>query len=223
MHSPPHPSDSPQRRPTHDGVQRPRSGVPEQVSPGLEQAVPGLQVPPHPSLGVLPQGRVGGAVQVGAQRVPARQVEPIGHVVPFRHAGQSRGSMGSTPHMRLLAGAQAGQHTPPMHVDPGAPPVPTSHLRQTAPAASRTSGIRAPHGNDVAGGHGWQHEPLRHSSPPGACRPCATDHVWQTAPHGASTSGMGTPQGTPLRGGHDPQDSRAARPLVPRGLTQLVP
>jgi hypothetical protein len=69
MHSPPQPSDSPQRRPMHDGVHAQCSGDPLHVSPSVLHAVPGVHAPPHPSLGASPHGRVDGGVHVGEQHV----------------------------------------------------------------------------------------------------------------------------------------------------------
>jgi hypothetical protein len=136
MHSPPQPFDSPQRRPTHDGVHAQWSGEPLQVSPVPVHAVPGVHVPPHPSLGALPHGRVDGGVQVGAQQPVPVQRWPAGHIVPFGHAAQPAGSVGLKLHMSELAAAHAGQHEPPVQLDPLAHIVPVPHVRQTAPVES---------------------------------------------------------------------------------------
>ena len=137
MHSPPQPSASPQRRPSQEGVHAQESGEPPQVSPSSVHRVPGAQVPPQPSLGLSPQGRVEGAVHVGAQQAPLRQRSPEGHIVPLGHIAQPGASTGSTPQASVPAAAQLGQHEPPVQVAPPAQTVPTPQLRQTAPVLSR--------------------------------------------------------------------------------------
>lgn len=99
--------------------------------------VPGVQVPPQPSLGASPHARVEGGVQLGAQHAPLRQRSPLGHIVPFGHIGQPAGSVGSVPHASELADGHAGQHEPPVQVLPLVHIVPAPHVRQTAPVPSR--------------------------------------------------------------------------------------
>lgn len=137
MHSPPHPSASPQRRPSHEGLHWQRSGVPTHISPGLVHIVPGEHVPPQPSLGVSPHGRVDGALHAGAQQPLARHTWPAGHIVPFGHAGQPAASIGSVLHGSELALAHAVQHEPAIHVRPAGHIVPSVHVRQTTPAELR--------------------------------------------------------------------------------------
>jgi hypothetical protein len=137
MHCPPQPSASPQRRPTHDGVQSQRSGVPRHVSPIPVHRVPGEQKPPQPSLGVSPHARVDAGVHVGAQHAPDAQRWPGGHITPFGHIGQPGASLGSVPHASVVAFGHVAQHEPPAHVAPGAHAVPIPHVRHTAPLASR--------------------------------------------------------------------------------------
>lgn len=136
MHWPPQPSASPQRRPTHEGVHAQCSGEPLQVWPVPVHIVPGVHVPPHPSLGASPHGRVDGSVHVGAQHVVPRQRSPAGHMVPFGHIGQPAGSIGSVPHARVAADGHAGQHAPPVQLAPLAHIVPVPHVRHTAPVES---------------------------------------------------------------------------------------
>lgn len=138
MHSPPQPSASPQRRPSHEGVHAQLSGLPPQVSPTPVHAVPGAQVPPQPSGGVSPQGRVDGGLQVGAQHAPPRQRSPAAQRVPLGHMGQPAGSVGSVPHARVAGSAQLGQQLPPVHEPvPEAHIVPVPQVRHTAPVLSR--------------------------------------------------------------------------------------
>ncbi len=136
-HCPPQPFDSPQRRPTQDGVHAQWGGEPPHVSPMAAHCVPTLHVPPQPSLGALPQGRVDGGVQVGAQHVVPVQRSPLGHMVPFGHIGQPAGSVGLAPHASVLGEAHAGQHMPLLHVLPAPHAWPTPHVRHTAPVVSR--------------------------------------------------------------------------------------
>jgi hypothetical protein len=136
MHSPPQPSASPQRRPVHEGVHAQRSGLPPQLSPSPVQSVPGVQVPPHPSLGASPQARVEGGVQLGAQHAPPRQRSPAGQRVPIGHIAQPAGSLGSTPQSSELAEPHAGQQVSPSHVVPLEQRVPAPQVRQTRPIAS---------------------------------------------------------------------------------------
>ena len=118
-------------------MQAQESGLPPQVSPSPVHKVPGAQVPPQPSLGRSPQGRVEGALQVGAQQSPLRQRSPAGHIVPLGHIAQPGASTGSTPQASVPAAAQLGQQEPPVHVAPPEQTVPTPQLRQTAPVLSR--------------------------------------------------------------------------------------
>lgn len=134
-HSPPQPSDSPQRRPSQEGRHTQRE--PTQTSLGDSQAVPAAQVPPQPSLGRSPQARVEGGLQVGAQQLPPVQRSPASQRVPEGHAGQPGASTGSTPHSSVLGEAQLPQQTPPVHVLPASHCVPALHRRQMAPVASR--------------------------------------------------------------------------------------
>lgn len=137
MHSPPHPSASPQRRPSHEGLQLQERGLPLQVSPSPVHIVPGEHVPPQPSLGRSPHGLVEGALQVGAQQEPLRQRSPEGHIVPLGHIAQPAGSAGSVPQARLEAAAQAGQHEPSVQLLPPEHIVPSPQVRHTAPVLSR--------------------------------------------------------------------------------------
>ena len=109
------------------------AGVPPHVSAGDPHAVPGEHVPPQPSLGVSPHGRVEGGAQLGAQQPLAPQRSPLGHIVPFGHIAQPGGSTGSTPHASVLAERQVGQHEPAVQVAPEAHIVPAVHVRQTTP------------------------------------------------------------------------------------------
>lgn len=113
------------------------SGEPVQVWPVPVHIVPGVQVPPQPSLGASPHARVDGGVQLGAQHEPLRQRSPLGHIVPFGHIGQPAGSLGSVPQASELAAGHAGQQEPPVHVLPLAHIVPAPQVRQTAPVPSR--------------------------------------------------------------------------------------
>ncbi len=167
MHSPPQPSASPQRRPTHEGVHWHESGEPEHVCPVPVHIVPGVQVPPHPSLGASPHGRVEGGVQLGAQHAVPRQRSPLGHIVPFGHIGHPAGSVGSVPHASVLAAGHAGQHEPPVQVLPLAHIVPAPQVRHTAPVPSRWSGMSTPHATLFALGHCGQHEPPMQLLPDG--------------------------------------------------------
>ena len=107
------------------------SGEPLQLSPVPVHIVPGVQVPPQPSLGVLPHARVEGGVHVGVQQVVPVQRSPVGHIVPFGHIGQPAGSVGLVPHASVLPAAHVGQHELPMHVAPPLHIVPLPHVRQT--------------------------------------------------------------------------------------------
>jgi hypothetical protein len=124
--------------------------------------VPGEQVPPQPSLGASPHARVEGAEHVGAQQPLARHDWPAGHIVPFGHAGQPAASIGLVLHASVLGFAHAVQHEPPIHVRPDAHIVPSPHVRQTAPAELRWSGISTPHITVFAAGQLGQHEPSIH-------------------------------------------------------------
>jgi hypothetical protein len=198
-----------------------RSGSPVHVSPTPVQSVPGLHVPPQPSLGVLPHARVDGAVHVGAQHEPSRQRSPAGHDVPFGQAAQPGGSTGSSPHESVSAGAQPGQHTPAMHVDPAAHRVPVPQLRHTRPIASTASGMGMPQSTVLAVGQRGQHEPLKQSEPKGHAVPRPQSR--QSLPSDVSTSGTSTPQATVLALGQLAQHVREPAPLVPGGLVHDVP
>jgi hypothetical protein len=106
------------------------------VSPVPVHIVPGVQLPPQPSLGASPHARVDGGVHVGAQQVVPRQRSPAGHIVPFGHIGQPAGSLGSVPHASVAAEGHAGQHEPAVQLLPLAHIVPVPHVRQTAPVES---------------------------------------------------------------------------------------
>lgn len=107
------------------------------VSAGELHAVPAAHVPPQPSLGVSPHGRVEGGEHVGAQQLPLRQRSPEGQRVPFGHIAQPAGSVGSVPQSSVEGAAQVGQQLPPVHVVPAAHIVPSPHMRHTRPIASR--------------------------------------------------------------------------------------
>jgi hypothetical protein len=107
------------------------------VSAGEAHAVPAAQVPPQPSLGVSPHGRVEGGAHVGAQQLPLRHRSPAAQRVPFGHIAQPAGSTGSVPHASVEGSAQPGQQLPPVHVVPAAHIVPSPHMRHTRPIASR--------------------------------------------------------------------------------------
>lgn len=221
MHSPPQPSASPHRRPTHEGVHAHRSGLPPQLSPSPVHIVPGAQVPPQPSLGVSPQGRVEGGEQVGAQQSPARQRSPAGQRVPTGHIAQPAGSLGSTPQSSELAEAHAGQQVSPSHVVPPEHMVPLPQVRQTRPIASMRSGMSTPQATLPPDGHAGQHEPMRHSEPDAHIVPVPQSR--HTVPP-AITSGTGAPHAVIDADGQPPQHTRASASLpVPGGLVQLVP
>lgn len=107
------------------------------VSAGELHAVPAAQVPPQPSLGVSPHGRVEGGEHVGAQQLPLLHRSPEGQRVPLGHIAQPAGSIGSVPQSRLEAAAQPGQQLPPVHVVPAPHIVPSPHMRHTRPIESR--------------------------------------------------------------------------------------
>lgn len=134
MHSPPHPSASPQRRPSHDGVHV--QVPPTHESPGRVHIVPGVQVPPQPSGGASPHRRDEGGVHVGAQQPVPVQRSPAAQRVPFGHIGQPGGSAGSKPHASVEAAAQGGQHEPAVQLVPDAHIVPSPQVRQTRPIPS---------------------------------------------------------------------------------------
>jgi hypothetical protein len=183
--------------------------------------VPGLHVPPQPSLGVLPQARVEGGSHVGAQHEPPRQRSPLGHIVPFGHAAQPAGSLGSTPHASDVADIHVGQHEPAVHVDPLVHIVPGLHIRQTAPEASRRSGIAVPHATLLVDGHRGQHAPPMQSEPDAHIVP--VPHVRHTVPSAACTAGIGAPHATVDALAQLPQQTRSSADVVPGGLRQVVP
>lgn len=184
-------------------------------------AVPGVHVPPHPSLGVEPHGRVEGGVHEGAQQAPPRQRSPAGHIVPAAHIGQPGGSLGSVPHASEAGEGQAGQHEPPMQLAPAAHIVPVPHIRQMAPVVSRESGISTPHGTLDADGQSGQHEPPVHVDPAGHIVPAPQSR--QTAPLESSTSGTGAPHATVPALGQLPQQVRSSGIGIPGGFTHEVP
>jgi hypothetical protein len=98
--------------------------------------VPGVHVPPQPSLGALPHARVEGAVHVGVQHEPLLHRSPDGHIVPGAHAGQPAGTLGVVPHVRAEGFGHAGQQLVPMQLDPVVHIVPVPHMRHTRPIES---------------------------------------------------------------------------------------
>lgn len=196
------------------------SGEPPQVSPGSEHAVPGVQVPPQPSLGASPHGRVEGGEQVGAQQLPLRQRSPAGHIVPFGHIGQPAGSVGSTPHAMEAAEPHVGQQAPPVHEPVPAGqrvPVPQPPVRHAG------AGTVAPHATLPADGQLAQHiggvpvqvPPVQPPVPvPGQSRHSTPPTI---------TSGMSMPHGMDEADGHEPQQTRVPPPVVPGGFTHAVP
>ena len=217
MHSPPHPSDSPHRRPAHDGSQVHVAGSPAQTSPTPAHAVPGAHVPPHPSIGLEPHGRVEGGVQPSAQHAPSRQASPAGHIVPTGHAGHPGGSTGSTPHPSVRRSAQLGQHVPSVHVPPLAQAVPLPQLLQVRPSESTASGMGVPHAKLDADGHEGQQAPSVHVDPASHAVPVPQSR--QSVPSAAKTSGTGSPHATVLRPGQLSQQSLAASAVAPGGRT----
>lgn len=195
-------------------------GLPVQVSSGSAQRVPAVQVPPQPSDGVLPQARVAGAVQVGAQQPAPVQRWPAAHMVPLGHAGQPAGSLGSKPHESALASSHRGQHAPPMQLEPEAHCVPVAQVRQTSPRPLSWSGMGTPQATELGLGQLGQQEPSVQLSPAGHCVP--TPQSRQSVPP-LKTSGTSCPQATVLRPAQPPQQTRLAWPEVPGGLRQLWP
>jgi hypothetical protein len=219
MHSPPHPSASPQRRPSQDGVHT--HAPPTHDSAARAHIVPGVQVPPHPSLGASPQGREEGGVHVGAQQPVPVQRSPVAQRVPLGHIGQPGGSAGSTPQASVEALAQGGQHVPEVQLVPDAHIVPAPHVRHTRPIPSTWSGMSVPQGTVEALGQLGQQLPPTQLEPEGHIVPVV--HVRQMAPLASSTGGIGAPHATVDALGQLPQQTRVSPPLVPGGLTQLVP
>ncbi len=136
MHSPPQPFDSPQSRPTQDGVHEHSRGEPRHVSPIPAHIEPGVQVPPQPSLGASPHARIDAGEHVVAQQPLAPQRSPAGHIVPLAHIGQPALCIGVVPQVSSPAAGQFGQQLPPAHVLPLAHWLPVPHVRQTVPVAS---------------------------------------------------------------------------------------
>lgn len=218
-HSPPQPSDSPQRRPSHDGRQTQREPV--HTSLGDAHAVPALQVPPQPSLGRSPQGRVEGGAQLGAQHAPPAQRSPASQRVPMGQAGQPGASTGSTPHARVLAGAHVLQHAPPVQVLPASHCVPSVQTRQIAPEASRWSGMSRPHAMLDDEGQRGQQLPSMQSAPAGHIVPVPQSR--HGAPEGSVGSGMGSPHATVEGARQLSQHTRSSGRLVPGGLAHERP
>ncbi len=204
----------------HEGVHVQLGGEPPQVSAGEAHAVPGAHVPPHPSLGRSPHGRVEGGAHVGAQQPAAPQRSPAAQRVPFGHAAHPGGSIGSTPHARELAAAHPGQHEPAVHALPAAHIVPSPQVRHTAPDESRWSGMSTPHATLEAVGQRGQQPPAKQSDPAGHMVPAPQSR--HTAPPEV-TSGTGMPHATVELDAQAPQQTRASAPLVPGGFTHDVP
>lgn len=120
----------------HDGVHEHRSGEPRHVSPTPAHIVPGVQVPPQPSLGASPQARSDAGEHVVAQQPLVPHRSPAGHIVPLGHVGQAALCIGVAPHASWSAAGQVGQHVPSTQVLPLAHELPVPHVRQTAPVAS---------------------------------------------------------------------------------------
>jgi hypothetical protein len=178
-------------------------------------------VPPQPSLGRSPHGRVEGGLQVGAQQAPPEQRSPASQRVPLGQAGHPGASTGSTPHSSVLGGAHAPQHTPPVQVLPASHRVPTLQTLQTSPVASRWSGMSTPHATLEVLGQRGQQLPSMQSEPAGHMVPVPQSR--QGAPLGSVGSGMGMPHATVAAAGHAPQHTRASGPVVPGGFAQDRP
>lgn len=159
------------------------------------------------------------------------QLVPLAHMLPkpehMRHAEDGIGS----PQPTLPADGQFAQQVPPIppvhEVPEPQPPVPKPvQVRQTAPVASRTSGMRVPQGTDDGSAHPAQQ--ARSTPPPGRLvQLVPLPHivpvplqVRHTAPEASRASAMSAPHATLPAPGQRGQQSPSMQSL-PEG--QRVP
>jgi hypothetical protein len=133
------------------------------------------------------------------------------------------------PHGTVPGPGHAGQHTPPVQLEPLSHIVPVVHVRHTVPSLPITSGTRIPHGTLEAAAQLPQHSrSLGMLVPGGLTQLLPAGHIEPMPMHVRQlVDGTGSPQGTSLDeahiGQHVPPSPPAqalpgVQPAVPKPL-----
>lgn len=138
------------------------------VAPGSLHCVPGSHVPPQPSSGASPQGRVEDGAQLGVQQLPSLHTCPPGHIVPSPQVRQTAPLASSTSASAAPQGTDAASAQAPQHTRSSSSVVPGGFVhdapagqREPTPAQVRqdASGIGAPQSIESALAQLSQHTP----------------------------------------------------------------